>query len=220
MATRMSRLALPALPPIPETASPFAREAFVPDPILAEWVRATFVDGTGPLANRDHAHLGAADVGFIWTQHAARVKGKTIIGRAHIGEPQGSDDWAKGMKRDHLVRLFSRVPDFYILLSTGFVMEALRESNEAAVLALVEHELYHCAQDHMPGFPDVPRFTKDGKPKWTMRPHDVEQFVGVTRRWGPQGMAEQAMADAAERGPTIAPASFAGVCGTCAAGFL
>ena len=61
----------------------------------------------------------------------------------------------------------------------------------------------------------APLFTRDGRPKWAMRPHDVEQFVGVTRRWGPQGPAELAMHDAAERGPTIGQPKVAGVCGLC-----
>ncbi|HYG66356.1 MAG TPA: putative metallopeptidase [Anaeromyxobacteraceae bacterium] len=208
------------LPTIPEAASPFAAEAFVPDDALAAWVRDTLIAEGAPLLNRDHAHLDAADLAFLWTQSPCRVRGKVVVGRAHLGEPQGSDDWLKGLKRDHLTRLFGRVPDFYIVLSTGFAMDRLREGDEGAVLALIEHELYHCAQDHVPGFPGIPRFTADGRPKWRMRPHDVEQFVGVTRRYGPQGPAERAMAEAAERGPTVARASYAGVCGTCAAAFL
>lgn len=233
----MPALTIPALPPIPDAASPFGPEAFAPDEALAEWVKATLVatladDDTdappcGPLVNRDHDHLARADVAFLWTQHATRVRGASVVGRASLGEPQGSDDWLKGMKRDHLTRLFGRVPDFYITLSTGFVLDALRGTHtpdgapdEFAVLALIDHELYHCAQAHKPGFPGVPAFDSMGRPKWTMRPHDVEQFVGVTRRYGPQGPAEIAMHDAAQRGPTIARASIQGVCGTCGSSFL
>lgn len=203
---------LPVMPPIPDAAGMFEPEAYVPDPALAEWVREQFVMGGGRLHNVDHAHLGYADVRFLWTQSPARVKRKTVVGRAHVGQPSGSDAWAKGMKFDHLTRLFGTVPDFYVILCAGFVRDRLAHGDEAGVMALIDHELYHCAQEVRDG---APQFTQDGEPKWCMRPHDVEQFVGVTRRWGPQGGAEEAMQDAAERGPTIGQAQVSGVCGTC-----
>jgi hypothetical protein len=204
---------LPPMPPIPDAAGMFEPEAYVPDEALAEWVREQFVLGPGPLYNREHEHLGGADVRFLWTQRPNRVKRQDVVGRAHLGEPSGSDAWARGMKADHLTRLFGTVPDFYVTLCAGFVRARLREGDEAAVMALIDHELYHCAQDTRDG---VPLFGADGRPKWAMRPHDVEQFVGVTRRWGPQGEAERMMSAAAERGPTIGQAKVAGVCGNCA----
>ncbi|MEL6703020.1 MAG: putative metallopeptidase [Bacteroidota bacterium] len=205
---------LPMMPPIPEGASIYTPDAMVPDPDLSAWARDVFVTGTGLLVNRDHAHLAYATVEFLWTQSPNRVKRKNVVGRAHLGQPQGSDAWAKAMKADHLTRLFGEVPDFYITLCAGFVHERLREGDEAAVFALIDHELYHCAPDTRNG---TPLFTEDGKPKWAMRPHDVEQFVGVTRRWGPQGGAEVAMHEAAQRGPTLGQPKVQGLCANCLA---
>lgn len=204
------------MPAIPEAASIYASDAYVPDLALEAWVRDVFItgDASPALVNRDHAHLAHARVAFLWTQSPNRVRRKAIAGRAHIGEPQGSDAWAKGMKADHLTRLFGEVPDFYITLSSGFVHARLAEGDEAAVLALIDHELYHCAPDTRDG---VPLFTRDGRPKWCIAPHDVEQFVGVTRRWGPQGAGERAMYDAGERGPTLGQPKVAGLCANCLA---
>lgn len=203
---------LPPMPPVPEAASIFKPEAYVPDEALAAWVRETFVDGQGALYNVDHAHLAHADVRFLWTQSPNRVKRQTVVGRAHVGEPSGSDAWAKGMKADHLTRLFGTVPDFYITLCSGFVRARLMDGDEAAVMALIDHELLHCAQDHRDG---APLFGKDGRPKWCIRPHDVEVFVGEVRRWGAHSPELKALQDVMERGPTIARPKYAGVCGNC-----
>lgn len=206
------RRPLPEMPPIPDAAGMFEPEAFVPDDALAAWVVETFVEPGGPLVNRDHAHLAHADVRFLWTQRPNRVRRRDVVGQAHLGEPSGSEPWAKGMRADHLTRLFGAVPDFYVTLCAGFVRERVRDDDEAAVMALIDHELYHCAQEHRDG---APLFGRDGRPKWCMRPHDVEEHVGVVRRWGAHSPALRAMADVLERGPTIGQPKVAGVCANC-----
>jgi hypothetical protein len=85
-----------------------------------------------------------------------------------------------------------------------------------AFLALLEHELYHCSQatdEH--GFA---RFRQsDGKPIYTIRGHDVEEFVGVVRRYGAEaaGPDVERLVEAAQGEPEIAPADIAALCGTC-----
>ena len=61
----------------------------------------------------------------------------------------------------------------------------------------------------------MPKFTQDGRPSFAIRGHDVEEFVGVVARYGATAAGVSEMVEAASRGPTIALADIAGVCGTC-----
>ena len=104
---------------------------------------------------------------------------------------------------------FGDVPDFLITFHAG----AAASMDDPSFCALVEHELYHCAQkldDY-----GMPKFSQDGSPSFCIRGHDVEEFVGVVARYGADAAGVSAMVDAANAGPTIGRASIAGVCGTC-----
>ena len=50
-------------------------------------------------------------------------------------------------------------------------------------LALIEHQLAHCAQAYDE---NGPRFSPStGLPVYTLKSHDCEEFFGVVRRYGP-----------------------------------
>lgn len=187
-------------------------EALTPSPEWEAWIRATFIAEGAPLYNHEHQHLQHATLGVILTNAECRSKGATVLGRAHVGEPAGSDAWQKHMKADLLTRQFGSIPDFYLILSAPFIQDRLGENDSPAVCALIEHELYHCAPMLRDG---APLFQKDGSPKWRIRPHDVEEFIGVVRRYGAHSPELQALTEAAERGPTIERAKVDGICGTC-----
>ena len=80
-------------------------------------------------------------------------------------------------------------------------------------MALAEHEMYHCGQERDEF--GAPKFRKSGLPAFAMRGHDVEQFVGVVRRYGAGAAGVMAMVDAANRPPEIADIRIAQACGTC-----
>ncbi|MCY1459247.1 hypothetical protein D9M71_767050 [compost metagenome] len=103
---------------------------------------------------------------------------------------------------------FGEVPDYLITLAADYCAEC----TDAEFCALVEHELYHIAQatDQY----GAPKFTQEGLPKLQMRGHDVEEFVGVVRRYG-AGEDVQQLIDAASRPPEVAKINIAGACGTC-----
>jgi putative metallopeptidase len=62
----------------------------------------------------------------------------------------------------------------------------------------------------------APKFRKStGMPAFTLRCHDVEEFVSVVRRYGAAAAGVQAMIDAAAAGPTIAQADIDFACGNC-----
>lgn len=106
---------------------------------------------------------------------------------------------------------FGHVPDWLITLDASYC----RTCGDAEFCALVEHELYHVG--HALDEFGNPAFTRDGNPKLALRGHDVEEFVGVVRRYGvgDPGGAIAALARAAAGAPEVARSSIAGACGTC-----
>lgn len=211
--------AIATIPPVPDDALVDLGTAVLPALELEAWVRAEILAENRPLSNYDHAHLREfeARVAFLWCFESLRKKGRRVLGTAQLGEPSG-DAWTKALRRDHLVRLFGYVPDFLITIDAHFAASALDERLPQNLLAVVEHELYHCGQDTN-SWGD-PRFTQDGEPVWGIRPHDTEEFAGVVRRYGVGASANaQPLVEAVDwvraHGPDVAPSTLEGVCGSC-----
>lgn len=186
-------------------------KSFVPAPYVGEWVQATFLDPSSPVANPDHEHLAAAHIGYLWTVVENNRKGKRVIGQCETGSPQGAmGKWSRARAEQQVIEWFGSVPDFIVTLDA----EYCQQCGDAEFMALVEHELYHAARD-VDEF-GQPKFNKStGLPVFTIRGHDVEQFVGVVRRYGADAAGVRAMVDAANRPPEIARAHIEHSCGTC-----
>lgn len=158
---------------------------------MGEWAKKTFVDKNGPLFNKDHAHLKFADVLFVWSSVSFRSKGRTVVGTAQEGRQQGGGPGKKDFS-EFLYREWNggKLPTFVITLAAPFFAEA----DPTSILAVVEHELYHCGQQRDEfGFP---KFNKDGLPMFAMRGHDIEEFVGVVKRYGSTSPEMNALKDA------------------------
>jgi hypothetical protein len=81
--------------------------------------------------------------------------------------------------------------------------------------ATIEHELLHCAQavdDY-----GSPKFTREGKPKFAIKGHDVEEFVDVVTRYGvsASSVGVKALVEAAKQKPLFNAPSISSVCGNC-----
>jgi len=100
------------------------------------------------------------------------------------------------------------VPEVVITLAADYCAGC----TDTEFCALVEHELYHVAQETDQY--GAPKFRRDGTAALTMRGHDVEEFVGVVRRYG-AGEEVQKLVDAAQRPPEVARLDIARSCGTC-----
>lgn len=185
---------------------------FAPAPELAEWVRETILEETGPLFNPAHAHLRGASIGWLWASDGYMRQGRRVLGLTERVQIMGNP-WAKARALGQLSAWFGEVPEFLITLD-GFHCGTC---SDADFCALVEHELHHIA--HEADEFGAPKFTKEGAPKLALRGHDVEEFVDVVRRYGvgdlDGGVARLVMAAAG--GPTVAPAKIAHACGTCLA---
>ena len=188
-------------------------EAFEPAPDLAHWLRVNFIDDCGPLFNPDHSHLQLASIGVLWTNVPNSRQGMTVAGTASIPKPMQGDKWTKARLLFQLGEWFGDLPDFLITLDAPICAEA----SDKAFCALVEHELYHCAQA-VNEF-GMLRFNKDsGRPIFSMRGHDVEEFVGVVRRYGASGVLSpkvREMVLAAQEVPTAPEGAIRFACGTC-----
>lgn len=195
-----------------------AEGRFVPAPDVAAWIRRVFIESTSfsALMNTDHAHLATARIGVLWTNVKASRRGRIVLGTAELPEFKVSS-WHRARQeqqlRDWFPEFEGELPDFIVTLSAPYAHAA---SNEA-FCALVEHELYHCAQALDRNL--APAFSREtGCPLWTIKGHDVEEFVGVVRRWGARAAGVESMVHAASqhaREPVFSDADIVGACGAC-----
>lgn len=182
---------------------------FVPAPDMWEWVSQNILSNSGAVHNPDHSHLSDAHVAFLWSSAPCSSKGRQVLGMAEIPAFR-CNQWQRARQEQQLREWFGNVPDFVITLDAFYCSQA----SDIEFLALIEHELYHCAQatDEF----GSPRFNKDsGLPVFTMRGHDVEEFVGVVRRYGVTSPELQAMVEAANNMPEVSRLNIARACGTC-----
>lgn len=187
------------------------RVGFVPAPELQDWIVETFLSEDGPLFNEDHFHLRAARLACLWTTVPNGRAGRTVIGQAEFGQNIGGmGKWQRGRAGQQILEWFEFWPDFLLTFFAPYADEC----SDAEFCALVEHELYHCGQERDEY--GLPRFNKStGMPSFAMRGHDVEEFVGVVRRYGADAAGVRAMIDAAAEGPAIGAADISFACGTC-----
>lgn len=195
----------------PECLFDIEAKPFAPAHEVWEWIGETILDQSSPVYNPDHEHLSQAMIGFLWTVKDNNRKGRRIIGQCECGSPQGAmGKWARARAEQQVMDWFGSVPDFIITLDANYCSQC----SDAEFMALVEHEMYHAAQDVDPF--GMPRFNKQtGKPVFTVRGHDVEEFVGVVRRYGADASGVRALVDAANRPAEISNVSIAHACGTC-----
>lgn len=185
---------------------------FVPAPEVIGWAQTTFIDDDASLPNEDHAHLRQAKLAALWTTIPNGRQGRTIIGQAEPGEPMAMGKWRRARAEQQIVEWFGEVPDFILTFDASYAGQCTDEE----FMALVEHELYHCGQERDEF--GAPKFRKNtGLPAFTMRGHDVEEFVGVVRRYGADASGVRDLVEAASHEPLIARASIAQACGTCMA---
>ncbi|QPB08751.1 hypothetical protein CPT_Magia_070 [Burkholderia phage Magia] len=175
-----------------------------------DWVHHTFLRDGAPLHNEDHAHLIDADVAYLWAAVENLRRMRRVVGQCEEVMIRAGG-WQRARQEQQLCEWFGRVPAFLITLDAHYA----RECSDLEWCALVEHELYHIGQ-RTAEF-GAPAFSKDGMPKLGIRGHDVEEFVGIVRRYGIGGGAGDTakLVDAARRAPEVAHVDIARACGTC-----
>lgn len=200
-------MAIPIPPPEVDEGAP---DCFLPSKELQHWAHETFIDGTGPLVNPDHEHLKFAYIGYLWTNVTNGRHMQTIVGTAEM--PMKKGGWLGAREQYQLQKWFGTIPQFLITLYAPYFAEI----DELSRCAVIEHELYHCAQKRDPAT-GGPKFTKDGFPVFGLRGHDVEEHVGIMRRYGISGCAgaSREFVEAAMKLPEIGHAEIEFACGNC-----
>jgi hypothetical protein len=178
-----------------------------PAPEVWEWIQAEILADTGSIHNPDHAHLLDADIRVMWASSSFNKQGRTVLGQAEqVAFRAGG--WQKARMVQQMREWFGDVPAYIITLAADYCAQC----SDTDFCALVEHELYHIAQatDQY----GAPKFTQEDLPKLEMRGHDVEEFVGVVRRYGASPDV-QALVDAANSPAEVGKLNIARACGTC-----
>ena len=172
-----------------------------------EWLQTEILADTGSIHNEDHAHLMDAGIRVMWASSSFTKQGRTILGQAEqVAFRAGG--WQKARMEQQMRDWFGGVPAFIITLAADYCVTC----SDADFCALIEHELYHIAQAQDQY--GAPKFTQEGLPKLEMRGHDVEEFVGVVRRYGASPDV-QALVDAANSPAEVGKLNISRACGTC-----
>lgn len=187
-----------------------AGDTFVPAPEIIDWARATFIDEGATVENPEHVHLRHASICALWTNVSNAKAGMTVLAQCELGDPMAMGKWAKAKARLQVEQWFGYIPDFLLTFDARYADTC----SDIEFMALVEHELYHAAQAK--DIYGAPRFNKEtGRPVFTMRGHDVQEFTSVVRRYGADAAHVREFVDAASRPPEIGRVSVAHACGTC-----
>ncbi|PHN28956.1 putative metallopeptidase [Pseudomonas sp. ICMP 561] len=178
-----------------------------PAPEVWEWLQAEILADTGSIHNEDHAHLIDADIQVMWASSSYGKQGRTVLGQAEQVMFRAGG-WQKARMEQQMRDWFGDIPTYIITLAADYCAQCSDED----FCALVEHELYHIAQakDQY----GAPKFTQEGLPKLEMRGHDVEEFVGVVRRYGASPEVQE-LVDAANKPAEVGKLNISRACGTC-----
>lgn len=188
---------------------------FLPAPDVKEWVWENILVPDGLLYNPDHRHLQDAKLAYLWANAENTRQGVFVGATCEIPLPSHGNPWQKERVLYQLTEWFGEVPDFLITMHAGYC-DSCPDANWCS---LTEHELYHAAQATDKW--GAPKFHKKGpragEPVFALAPHDAEEFVGVTRRYGVGASARgvRALVEAGMKAPEIAEASIRAACGTC-----
>lgn len=183
---------------------------FAPALELEQWARQQFINELSPINNPDHEHLQSAEIGFLWTNAPNARQGRVIAGTCQMMPFNIPSKWAKAMLTHQLGEWFGDRELHFLITISAPIAAAF---DDASFMALIEHELYHAGYED-DGF-GSPKFTRDGDMKFAMRAHDVEEFVGVVRRYGAGAAGVDQMVQAANKGPEIAEGLISRACGSC-----
>lgn len=198
----------PSAPPAfitPDNPYPYMR--LTPANDVHDWISDNIISESGYLHNPDHEHLAEADIAFMWASSAFEKKGRVVLGQCEEVMMRAGG-WQKARMEQQMYEWFGRVPQFIITLAADYCAEC----SDLDFCALLEHELYHITQAvDMFG---APKFNKEGRPVLKLRGHDVEEFVGVVRRYGASREVQE-LVDAANKPAEIAHLDVARACGTC-----
>lgn len=186
----------------------------VPAPELMEWVIKVFITPGSPIYNPDHEHIKEmleSDnefLTFAWASAPFKSKQAVVLGQCekvmfNVG------GWRKARQEQQMIDWFGFVPKYLITVAANFC----ERSNNRDFCALIDHELYHIGVERdEEGDIVYSRFT--GLPKHHLAAHDVEEFIGVVKRWGMNESVKR-LVQVAQNPPFVPDVDISKCCGTC-----
>lgn len=185
-----------------------------PAPDLMNWVITNFLTIGGPLHNPDHDHIAELIhdneefLAFAWASSACMAKKRMVLGQCEkVMFNQGG--WKKARQEQQMRDWFRYVPVYLITIDASYCDQA----TDREFCALIEHELYHIGVERdEDGDPIISEMT--GLPKHYLAGHDVEEFVGVVKRWGADESVKR-LIEVAKQAPFVSDVNISKCCGTC-----
>ena len=185
-----------------------------PAPDLMSWVITNFLTIGGPLHNPDHDHIAEllhdneVFLACAWASSACVAKKRMVLGQCEkVMFNQGG--WKKARQEQQMRDWFGYVPVYLITIDASYCDQA----TDRDFCALIEHELYHIGVerdgDGEPLYSDL-----TGLPKHYLAGHDVEEFVGVVKRWGADESVKR-LIEVAKQAPFVSDVNISKCCGTC-----
>ncbi len=185
-----------------------------PAPDLMNWVIANFLTIGGPLHNPDHDHIAELIhdnekfLAFAWASSACMAKKRMVLGQCEkVMFNQGG--WKKARQEQQMRDWFGFVPTYLITVDATFCEKA----NDREFCALLEHELYHIGVERDEDG-EMIFSSSTGLPKHYLAGHDVEEFVGVVKRWGADENVKR-LIEVAKQAPFVSDVNISKCCGTC-----
>ena len=108
------------------------------------------------LIPKHHSHLGSARIAYLFKNKPMKSKGVDVAATAE-----------KISKKNHALC------GYHFLITVAY--PTWNDLSDKEKLAVVDHELEHCF---------VEDDEKTGEPKYSILPHDVEEFSAIIRRHG------------------------------------
>lgn len=186
----------------------------VPAPDLKNWVVANFLTLGGPLHNPDHDHIAEmlhdneGFLAFAWASTAYTRAKRMVLGQCEkVMFQQGG--WKKARQEQQMRDWFGFVPIYLITIDASFCEKA----NDSEFCALLEHELYHIGVER-DGDGEIIYSDHTGLPKHYLAGHDVEEFIGVVKRWGANENVKR-LIEVAKNPPFVSDLDISKCCGNC-----
>ncbi|MFW1784346.1 putative metallopeptidase [Acinetobacter nosocomialis] len=181
---------------------------------LMNWVITNFLTNGGPLHNPDHDHIAELIhdneefLAFAWASSACMAKKRMVLGQCEkVMFNQGG--WKKARQEQQMRDWFGYVPVYLITIDASYCDQA----TDRDFCALIEHELYHIGVERdEDGDAIISEMT--GLPKHYLAGHDVEEFVGVVKRWGADESVKR-LIEVAKQAPFVSDVNISKCCGTC-----
>ncbi|WP_085845552.1 putative metallopeptidase, partial [Acinetobacter baumannii] len=168
----------------------------------------------GPLYNPDHDHIAELlhdneeFLAFAWASSAYKSKQAMVLGQCekvmfNVG------GWRKARQEQQMRDWFGFVPTYLITVDASFCERA----NDTEFCYLLEHELYHIGVERDDDG-EMIFSSSTGLPKHYLAGHDVEEFIGVTKRWGASQSVKR-IVEAAKNPPFVSNLDISKCCGNC-----